>query len=67
MNRETLTQHRALWGREETPHAGPLERLTAAELDAYQALADHRYGEGVRLEQERIGFRWVMRAIEAIR
>jgi hypothetical protein len=67
MDRETLTQHRALWGREEMPHAGPLERLTAAELDVYQALADHTYGERVRLEQERIGFRWVTRAIEEIR
>ncbi len=66
MDHETLMQHRALWGREETPHAGPLERLTSHEWDIYRALADHRHGDHVRLEQERIGFRWVTRAIEAV-
>jgi hypothetical protein len=66
MDHETLVQHRSLWGREETPHVAPLERLTPDERDVYRALVDHRHGEGVRLEQERIGFGWATRAIDAI-
>ena len=66
MDHETLVQHRSFWGREETPHVGPLERLTPVERDVYQALVDHRHGERVRLEQERIGFGWATRAINAV-
>jgi hypothetical protein len=66
MDRDTLIQHRTLWVQEGAPYAGPLTRLTPTEQSVFDELAAHRLGERVRLEQERIGFGWVMRAIGAL-
>jgi len=66
MDRETLMDHRTLWVQEEARHAGPLPRLTADEASLYETLIADRLGERVRLEQERIGFGWVSRAIERV-
>lgn len=66
MDHETLMAHRALWVQEEARHRGPLPRLTADEVSVFEALIEDRLGERVRLEQERIGFGCVMRAIEAV-
>jgi hypothetical protein len=66
MDRETLMEHRSLWVREAARHPGPLLRLTADEASMFETLSADRLAERVRLEQERIGFRWVMRAIEAV-
>lgn len=57
MDRDTLLEHRASWVREPRQHRGPLERLTADEAALYAALVNGTYGDAVRLEQERIGFR----------
>jgi hypothetical protein len=67
MDGETLMDHRALWVQEEARHAGPLPRLTADEASVFEMLAGDQLGERVRLEQERIGFGWVRRAIESTR
>jgi hypothetical protein len=64
MDRETLHGHSHLWVRESAPYLGELSRLHAAEQALYDDLRFNRLGERVRLEQERIGFRWVERAIE---
>nr|VFJ66951.1 MAG: hypothetical protein BECKDK2373B_GA0170837_11812 [Candidatus Kentron sp. DK] len=56
MDRETLLAHRPLWGIEERPETGELIRLTAAEGALYDGLRQNRWGDRVRLEQERIGF-----------
>ena len=66
MDRDTLMQHRTLWVQEDAPHAGPLTRLTPAEQSMFDELVANRLGERVRLEQERIGFGWVLRAIGAL-
>ena len=39
----------------------PPPRLSDAERLVYEGLRDQRWGERVRLEQERIGFGWVLR------
>lgn len=63
MDRQTLLAFRHLWVREPTPAHVELSRLTADERELYDALRFDRLGENVRLEQERIGFRWVRHAL----
>ena len=63
MDRETLVRHRELWVRESNYYGGELTRLTAAEQSVYDELRYNRLGDQVRLEQERIPFGWVERAL----
>ena len=63
MDRETLVRHRALWVRESNFYGAELTRLTAEELAVYDELRYNRLGDQVRLEQERIPFGWVERAL----
>jgi len=63
MDRETLVEHRLLWVREAVPAKGPLSRLTESEGSLFDDLVQNRIGEQVRLEQERIGFGWIARAL----
>jgi hypothetical protein len=67
MDEETLLRHRALWGREPSQSSAPLTRLTPGERGLYEALVTNRHGEQVRLEQERIAFRWLLRSLEDLR
>jgi hypothetical protein len=64
MDRETLGAHSPLWVRESSPYTGELARLRNGERALYDDLRFNRLGRQVRLEQERIGFRWVERAIK---
>jgi hypothetical protein len=66
MDRATLMEHQSLWVQEEARHRGPLPRLTAEEANVFDMLIADRLGERVRLEQERIAFGCVMRAIEGV-
>ena len=59
MDRETLVEHKPLWGHEPKPQRRDLSRLYGDERDLYNDLRDNRLGEQVRLEQERIGFGWI--------
>lgn len=59
MDRGTLLQHRDRWGREPTPTAATLDRLSMEETSLYADLVADRLGEAVRLEQERIDWSWV--------
>lgn len=59
MDRETLHVHRAHWGEEPEPARHDLARLTPAETALYDALRFDRIQPRLRLEQERIGYRWV--------
>jgi hypothetical protein len=63
MDRETLLAHEPLWVRESTSFNAELPRLTAAEYELYDDLRHHRLGERVRLEQERIPYGWLQRAL----
>lgn len=66
MDRGTLDAHRALWGQEpaDKRYSGEPARLTRRERALFDDLRLDRLGERVRLEQERIGFRWLQQALE---
>ena len=66
MDTATFEAHRHLWGREDADKRfkGELARLTQNERALYLALRDDALGERLRLEQERIGFDWVVSAVE---
>jgi hypothetical protein len=66
MDRETLITHAALWVVETDRHPGLLSRLTADEHAMYDLLRGDRLGDRVRLEQERISFRWLEQALRAV-
>jgi hypothetical protein len=63
MTREALHEHRLQWVEESSQHLDALTRLTPAEASLYDDLAANRLGTRVRLEQERIGFHWLERAL----
>jgi hypothetical protein len=64
MDVDTLRAHQSLWGTEADRHTQPLPRLTRTEQDLYADLLANRFGDAVRLEQERIAFGWVTRALQ---
>ena len=66
MDRETLLAHRSLWVQEAVPHIGRLARLTDAERTLFEDLQLDRIGPRVRLEQERISFGHVQRALKEL-
>jgi hypothetical protein len=63
MDRETLLAHADHWGQEPQPLLRDLPRLTPDETALFNDLRDNKLRVGVRLEQERIGFGWVQRAL----
>ncbi len=63
MDRETLLRHEALWGEEPEQHPGGLGRLTGDEAELFRELQLNRWGRRVRLEQERIAYSWLERAL----
>jgi hypothetical protein len=63
MDEETLLAHRPQWGREDVQHEGALARLAPAERRVYDALLAGTWAPNLRLEQERIAFSWVRRAL----
>ncbi|WIM98645.1 DUF2220 family protein [Actinoplanes oblitus] len=66
MDRETLLAHEEHWGIEPTPAAASLPDLDADEAALYRDLVHQVLGERVRLEQERIGFSAVTRALASL-
>lgn len=59
MDRATLEAHTAFWGFEDKPLRIDLHRLRLEEQTLYDDLRDNRIREGLRLEQEHVGFRWL--------
>ena len=66
MNEATLLAHRALWGRESTPETRHLQHLTPQELQLYHDLLSNRFGDQLRLEQERIGYNFLLSSLKEI-
>lgn len=66
MDRRTLLEHRDFWVEERIPAKSPLTRLTPEEGELYEDLRRDGIQASLRLEQERIGFRWVERALSEI-
>lgn len=68
MDRDTLMVHRDFWGEEPQPHRSldDLKGLKAEEQLLYGDLRENRLGVNVRLEQERIGFKYVCEAVKSV-
>jgi hypothetical protein len=66
MDRATLLEFEAHWGAEEKPTLRDLHRLDEHERALYDELRDNRIRPNLRLEQERIGFGWVKRAVSVL-
>lgn len=65
MDRSTLLSHESHWGREPAQNRTTLSRLTDVEQNLYDALIADTFGPAVRLEQERIAFGLIPRALES--
>jgi hypothetical protein len=63
MDRETLMRHKDMWVDEPRPVAHDLKNLTEQESGVYDALRRNTLGMRVRLEQERLSYAWVERAL----
>jgi hypothetical protein len=63
MDGETLMAHREHWGEEPEPVEQALTRLTAEEAALYEELSSGTLHPRLRLEQERVGFQWLLNAI----
>lgn len=66
MDKTTLLTHRDMWCTEEKPFLGQLNRLTDDEYQLFCRLKGNAWGEGVRLEQERIKFSTVKHTVKQI-
>jgi hypothetical protein len=66
MDRATLVAHPSQWVTEATPTSVALDHLPPPELELYRALVAGDLGPAVRLEQERVGFRWIRQALAAL-
>ena len=60
MDRETLFAHRTHWGEEPEPARHDLARLTTEEAALYDALRFDRIQTRLRLEQERVGYGYLV-------
>ena len=64
MDHQTLLAHPRQWVTEPSPTNRVLTNLTDAEKALYHDLVEDRYGQAVRLEQERVRFSWLQQALE---
>jgi hypothetical protein len=60
MDRATLLTHRKQWGNEPKQTTNDLPYLDLEERNLYNDLRDNRIGICVRLEQEKIGYGWIL-------
>jgi hypothetical protein len=63
MDRRTLFDHESQWVTEPSQRVAVLDHLTESEQRLYADLVDHTFGSAVRLEQERIRFSALERAL----
>jgi hypothetical protein len=66
MDRATFLAHRPMWVVEPEPNTEPVTRLTESERGLHRELIRGTHGERLRLEQERIGYRWVRHALSSL-
>ncbi len=67
MDRATLLEHETLWTDEPQPTQRDLPRLEDGERQLYDELRWRRLrGAAIRLEQERVAYGWVVRALEGL-
>jgi hypothetical protein len=63
MDHSTMMSHKEFWGTEEKPELKNLNRLTPEENGMYSGLQSNIWAKNLRLEQERIGFSYLTRAV----
>ena len=66
MDRATLTAHEAFWGEEVDQVRHDLGRLNEEERTLFDDLRRNHIRIGLRLEQERVGFRWLEEALTRV-
>jgi hypothetical protein len=66
MDRPTLMAFEAHWGEETRQTLRNLSRLSPDEMALYDDLRDNRIRKHLRLEQERIGYRWMVAALSSL-
>ncbi|MDX8127246.1 DUF2220 family protein [Methylomonas sp. OY6] len=66
MDEATLIAHRSQWVEEASPINAELAYLTVDEAALYDVLRDHRYGRGLRLEQEYVSFALLSERLAAL-
>lgn len=66
MDRNTLLGHRLQWVSEDSPTTRTPPNLTPDEASLYRDLVEGVYGEGVRLEQERVRFSFLEDALRSL-
>lgn len=68
MTRNTLMDHKALWGAEDPAkrYAGDLSHLTSEEYDLFVELKQNKWSTQLRLEQERVRFSALQEALDGI-
>lgn len=66
MDSDTLLAHESFWTNESKPANRVLPRLSESETTLYRALVENRFGAGVRLEQERIDYQFVVSRLQAV-
>ena len=66
MDRHTLLEHRPLWGVEAQPETANLARLTTEESALFDQLRQNHWGERIRLEQERIGYDFLLNVLQRL-
>lgn len=66
MTEEVLLAHRALWVKEDKQVTFSINRLNNEEYNLACRLQGNYWGEGVRLEQERIGFSYVNKFVQSL-
>lgn len=64
MDHQTLLAHPQQWVKEPSPTNRALTNLTDVEEALYHDLIEDRYGQGVRLEQERVRFSLLKQALQ---
>jgi len=60
MDRVTLMDHQLVWGTEAQQKIAALPHLNQDEKSLYQELCTNSLGNSVRLEQEKIGYQWLV-------
>lgn len=66
MDRETLLCHRSQWVTEPSPARFESSRLTPAESSLLDDLISGKFGQQIRLEQERVAYSQLLAALEAL-
>ncbi len=66
MDIQTLLSHRELWGSESNPEKANLTRLTPEEKNLYDQLRNNHWGKNIRLEQERVGFKYLLDVLQEL-